>query len=133
MILLLYRCGCFVVTRAGRATVAAEAAAIAVATTETAAVAIAAEAAIAVAPEAAATVVAITIAIGLAHHRRGTFLVLLDANGEIADHVFADPLLALDLGDRRRGAIDVEQHEMRLAILVHPIGQGANAPAFHLH
>src|SRR5450631_101692 len=37
MILLLYRCGCFVVARTARATIATEAAAIAVAAPETAA------------------------------------------------------------------------------------------------
>src|SRR6202035_1787785 len=126
------RCDRIVVTRAARPTVATEAAAIAVATTETAAVTIAAESAIAVATESAAAVVAIAVAIGFAHHRRGTFLMLFDANGEIADHVFADPLLPLDLGDRGGGAIDVQQHEMRLAVLVHAIGEGAYAPVFHL-
>src|SRR5450432_4411889 len=133
MILLLYRCGCFVVARTARATIATEAAAIAVAAPETAAFAIAAESAIAVATETAATVVAITVAVGLAHHRRGAFLVLVDTNGEIADHVFADPLLPLDLGDRRRRAVDVDQHEIGFAILVHPVGEGTYAPVFHLH
>ena len=59
--------------------------------------------------------------------------MLFDANGEIADHVFADSLLPFDFGDRRRGGVDVEQHEVRLAVLVHPVGEGAYAPVFHLH
>src|SRR5258707_15436462 len=59
--------------------------------------------------------------------------MLFDANGEIADDVFADPFLPLDLGDRRRRAVDVQKHEMRFSVLVHPIGEGAYAPVFHLH
>ena len=55
---------------------------------------------VAVAAAFAAALVAITVAVDLAHHRRGTFLVLFDADGEITDDVFADPLLPLDLGDR---------------------------------
>src|SRR6185312_7537434 len=96
--------------------------------------AIAPETAFAIAAEAAtaATVVAITVAIGLAHHRRGTFLVFVDTNAEVADHVFADPLLPLDLGDRGRRTVDVQKHEMRLAILVHAVGEGTYAPVFRL-
>src|SRR5262249_17814868 len=78
------------------------------------------------------TVVTITVTIGLAHHRGRAFLELLDANAQITDHVFADPLLALNLGDRRRRRVDVEQHEMRLAILVDAVGEGAHAPGFGL-
>src|SRR5262249_36158034 len=58
--------------------------------------------------------------------------MFLDADAEIADHVFADALLALDLGDRSRRRLDVEQHEMRLAVLVHAIGEGAHAPVLGL-
>src|SRR5258707_1836457 len=59
--------------------------------------------------------------------------MLFDANGEIADDVFADPFLPLDLGDRRRRAVDVQKHEMGFAVFVHPIGQRTYAPVFHLH
>ena len=101
MILLLNRCySPIVVARTARAAIAPETAAIAVAT-ETAFAPIAPETAIAVAAEPAATVVTIAIAIGLAHHRRGTFLVLFHPNGEIADDVFADAFLPLDFGDHR--------------------------------
>src|SRR5579872_7227029 len=93
---------------------------------------IAAITAIAIAPEAAATIVTLAVAIGLAHHCRGAFFVLLDANGEVADHVFADPFLALDLGNCDRRCVDVEQHEMRLAVLVHAIGQRTHAPVLGL-
>src|SRR5207253_3492000 len=84
------------------------------------------------AAEAAGTVVTLAVAIGLAHHRRRTFFVFLDADAEIADHVFADALLALDLGDRRGRRLDVEQHEVRLAVLVHAVGEGAHAPVLGL-
>src|SRR5258708_34883195 len=99
---------------------------------EDAAVAFAPEAAFAVTAEPAAAIVALAVTIGLAHHRRGTFLMLFDADGEIADDVFADPLLALDLRDRSRGSVDVQQHEVRLAILVHAVGEGAHAPVLGL-
>src|SRR5712672_1263470 len=92
-----------VFARTARAAVAAE----------TTPVAIATEAAFAVTAETAAAIVAFAVTIGLAHHRRGTFLMLFDANGEVADDVFADPLLPLDLRDRSRGRIDVDQHEVR--------------------
>src|SRR6185369_13416220 len=98
--------------------------------TEPTAVTIAAETA---ATESTATVVTLTVAIGLAHHRRRAFFVFLDADAEIADHVFADALLALDLGDRRRRRLDVEQHEVRLAVLVHTVGEGAHAPVLGLN
>src|SRR6476661_7220533 len=47
---------------------------------------------------------ALTIAVDLAHHRGGTFLVHVHANREVAQHVLAEPLLPLDLveGGRRR-------------------------------
>src|SRR4051812_18279777 len=89
-------------------------------------------AAIALAAEATAAVITLAVAIGLAHHRRRAFLELLDADADIADHVFADPLLALDLGDRRRRRVDVEQDEVRLAVLVHAVGEGANPPILGL-
>ena len=52
--------------------------------------------------------------------------------GEVAQHVFVDALLALDLGDRRRRRIDVQQREMRLAVLVDAVGEGLHAPVFGL-
>src|SRR6185503_14171600 len=99
---------------------------------ESTAFTIAPEAAFAITAETAATIVALAVTIGLAHHRRGTFLVLFDADGEVADDVFRDPLLPLDLGDRGRGRFDVHQHEMCLAILVHAVGEGAHAPVLGL-
>src|SRR5262249_27105362 len=100
---------------------------------EAAAITVAAEpSALTVAAEAAATVVTFTVAIGLAHHRRRAFLQLVDTNAEIANHVLADALLPLDLSDRRRRRVDVEQHEVRLAILVHAIGERAHTPVLGL-
>src|SRR5689334_8812223 len=113
-LLLLARSFSFLAGTA-RSALATEAAAIAIAATETATFALAAEA--------AAAIVTLAVAIGLAHHGGGAFLELLDANAQVAEHVFADPLLALDLGDGRGRRIDVEQHEMRLAILVDAIGE----------
>jgi hypothetical protein len=90
LFLLLFR-GVDIVARTARTAIATEAAVT---------VAIATVSALAVAAEATAPVIALTVAIGLAHHRRGTFLMLFDANGEVTDHILADALLALDLGDR---------------------------------
>ena len=114
-------------------TIAAEAAAIAaeaaIAIAAEAAIAIAAEAAIAIAAEAAATIVALAVAICFPHHGRRSFLKLLDAHAQIADHFFADALLPLDLGDRRRRRVDVEQHEVRLpqarSAVAGPTGAGS--------
>src|ERR1700756_2567512 len=91
VLLLLARFSCLI-ARTARTTIAAKTSALAVAT-----------------EAATATVVTIAVAIGLAHHRGGAFLEVLDANAQIAEHVFADPFLALDLGNRRRWRIDVEQ------------------------
>src|SRR5262249_39911695 len=130
LFLLLVAAGRFgVFTRTARAAVTTEAAAITIAT-EAAAFAITAEAAFAEAT--AATIVTLAVTVSLAHHRRRAFLVLLDADREIADDVFGDALLALDLGDRRRRRVDVEQHEVCLAVLVHAIGEGPHAPVLGL-
>src|SRR3954468_15814295 len=63
---------------------------------------------------AAAALIALAIAVRLAHHCRGTFLVLVDAHREVAQHVLAQTLLAFDLGDRGSRRIEPEQGEMRL-------------------
>src|ERR1035437_978946 len=82
--------------------------------------------------EPAAAFVALTIAVDLAHHCRGTFLVLLDADGNVAQNLFIEPLLPFDLGERSRRRIHVHQREMRLAVLVHPVGEGLYAPLLDL-
>ena len=58
--------------------------------------------------------------------------MLVHANGEIAQHVFVEPLLPLDLVERGRRRIDVEQREMRLAVLAQAIGEGLHAPLLGL-
>src|SRR5690348_2256952 len=97
-------CECHgLVLRTGAGFVVAARAALATIAT-VAAVTIATEAAVA---EAAAAVTAlVAVAIRLAHHRRGAFLELFDANGQVAQHVFREALLALDLGDGRGWRID---------------------------
>src|SRR3954466_13381218 len=90
---------------------------IAPVTAKSAATTTTAEAIAAVAEAAAATLVALAVALALAHHRRRAFLKLVDANGQRARHVFVDALLALDLGERGRRRVDVEQREVRLAVL----------------
>ena len=42
------------------------------------------------------------------------------------------PLLPLHLVDRGRRGVDVEQREMRLAVLVDAVGEGLDAPIFDL-
>src|SRR6185295_3501719 len=73
------------------------------------AIPVAAIKAIAPVEAAAAAVVAVAIPVDLAHHRRGPFLVLVDAHREVAQHVFAQSLLPLDLGQRGRRRIELEQ------------------------
>ena len=58
--------------------------------------------------------------------------MLVDADGEEADHVLVDVRLALELGDRGRRGVDVEHHVMRLAVLGDAIGEGAKAPGLGL-
>src|SRR5690606_6661333 len=59
---------------------------------------------------------AFAVAIVLAHHHGRTSFVLVDANREVTDHVFVNRGLALQLVDDGGGAIDIEHHEMRLAV-----------------
>src|SRR5262249_19845887 len=54
------------------------------------------------------------------------------AHGEVADDVLVDALLTLDFGNDGRRAVDVEQREVRLAVLVHAVGEGADAPRLGL-
>ena len=82
-------------------------------------------------PLPAATAV-IAVAIGFAHHRRRSFLVRFDADGEIAQNIFVEAFLALDLVERRRRRIDVKQRHVRFAVLANAIGEGLQAPIFVL-
>src|SRR6266511_2949861 len=76
--------------------------------------------------------IALAVAIGLAHHRGGAFLVLVHPHRKIAQHVLAQPLLPLDLIEGGRGRLDVEQSEMRFAIFAQTVGEGFYAPLFGL-
>jgi hypothetical protein len=49
-----------------------------------------------------------------------------------ADDVFVDRGLALQLGDDAGGGIDVEQHEVRLAVALDLVGEVLEAPGFGL-
>src|SRR2546423_5195980 len=83
--------------------------------------------------EAIATpLVAVAIPVDLTHQGRGPFLVLIDANGEIAQHVFGEALLPLDLGQRGGRRIELEQGEMRLAVLADAEGERLDAPVFRV-
>src|SRR5690348_7650520 len=94
--------------------------------------AIAAVATIAVAEAAAAVTALVAVAVRLAHHRRGAFLELFDADGEIAQHVLREALLALDLGQRSGRRLDVEQRDVRLAVLADAVGEGLQPPVLVL-
>src|SRR4051812_743208 len=92
----LLRCRCrHFITRRARLTIAASVAVTEAATTTTTLAVASETAAIAIAETAAAAVVAVTI--GFTHHRRRTFFVLADADSEIAQNVFAQTFLPLDL------------------------------------
>src|SRR5262249_57886877 len=77
-------------------------------------------------------IVALAVTVGLAHHRGGAVLVLMHTNREVAQHILADPLLSLDLVEGGRWRVDIEQGEMRLAVLTQTVGEGLNAPLLGL-
>ena len=56
----------------------------------------------------------------------------VDADGEIAQDIFVEPLLALDLGEGRGRRVDVEQRHVRLAVLADAVGEGLHPPIFGL-
>src|SRR5262245_36819274 len=97
----------------------------------TVAVAIAEAAAIAI-TKTETPIVALAVTVGFAHHRGGAVLVLVHANREVAQHILADPLLSLDLVEGGRRRVDIEQGEMRLAVLTQTVGEGLNAPLLGL-
>src|SRR6516164_7187791 len=77
-------------------------------------------------------IVALAVTVGLAHHRGGAVLVLVHPNREVAQHILADPLLSLDLVEGGRRRVDIEQGEMRLAVLTQTVGEGLHAPLLGL-
>src|SRR4029079_1591083 len=66
------------------------------------------------------------------HDGRGSFLELVDADGEETDDVFVDRHRALQLLDGSRRGIDVEQGVVTLAVLLDAIGEGTQAPVLLL-
>ena len=52
----------------------------------------------------------------------------LHAYGEKADHILAEPHLALHLGDSRVRRVEVKKREMRLAVLADLVGERFDAP-----
>src|SRR4051794_18830512 len=85
----------------------------------------------AVAPITAVTPRALLVA--AAHHCRRALFMLVDPDGEKADHVLVDVRLTLELGDCSSRSIEVERDVMRLAVLGYAVGQRAQAPGFGLH
>ena len=57
----------------------------------------------------------------------------LDLDGHVADNVFVDLRLTLQLGDDIAGGIDLEHHVMRLAVLGDLVRQATQAPALGFH
>src|SRR5262249_41059396 len=58
------------------------------------------------------------------------FFVLVDAHGQVADHVFGEPLLPLDLGQRRRRRVELEHGEVGFAVLANAERKRLDAPVF---
>ena len=56
----------------------------------------------------------------------------IDADRDETQNVLADAHLTLHLGDRGRRRVDVEQGEMRLAVLLDPVGERLDAPVLGL-
>src|SRR4051812_16042580 len=119
--LLLRRCG-------GRVSVVARAAIVA----PRSAVTIAAIEAVAPVEAATAALVTFAIPVDLAHHRRGAFLVFVDTHRQRPQHVFGEALLPLDLGQRSRRRIELEQREVRLAVLADAKRERLDAPVFRI-
>src|SRR5690606_12125560 len=74
----------------------------------------------------------LAVALVLAHLRGRAFLVLFDADGEPADHVLVDAVLTLELGNDAAGALDVQHHEVSLAVAVDLVGEALEAPGLGL-
>ena len=58
--------------------------------------------------------------------------MLVDADGQPADHVFVDRGLTFQLGNGAGGRFDVQQHEVRLAVALDLVGEVLEAPGFGL-
>jgi hypothetical protein len=71
-------------------------------------------------------------AVLLAHHHRRAGFQLVDAHGQVTDDVFVDRGLALQLGNDAGGGLDVQQHEVRLAVLLDLVCEVAQTPGLGL-
>src|SRR4051794_10624910 len=80
----------------------------------------------------AAALVALAVAVRLAHHRGWLGLMLIDPDGEITQDVFVDALLPLQFRQRRSRRVDVHKRHMRLTVLAHAVGEGLYPPIFGL-
>jgi len=80
----------------------------------------------------AALAILAVVAVALLHHGGRLGIELLDPDGHEAQHVLGDLHLALHLGDGGRRGVDVEEREMRLAVLLDPVGEGLHAPHLDL-
>src|SRR4029079_14586266 len=74
----------------------------------------------------------VAVAVGFAHHRGGTILERVDADREVAEHVLMEAFLALDLVQRCRRRIVIEQGHVRLAVVADAVVEGLQAPIFVL-
>src|SRR3546814_6655090 len=59
--------------------------------------------------------------------------MLIDLDGQVAEDVLVDLRLALQLGDERRGRVDLEHDVMRLAVLLDAVGEAAKTPGLGLY
>ena len=58
--------------------------------------------------------------------------MLVDPDRDVAQDVFVEPFLPLDLVEDGGRRIDVEQHVVRLAVLAQPVGERLDAPLLGL-
>ncbi len=58
--------------------------------------------------------------------------MLVDPHGEIAQHVFVQPLEPLDLVDGGCPGLDVHHRKVSFAVLAHAVGERLHAPLLDL-
>ena len=80
----------------------------------------------------AALALALLAAAPVLHHRRGAFLERFDPHREIADDVLVDAHGALELAHRHGRRIEIEEHVVSFAVLLHAIGEVAQTPILPL-
>src|SRR5580704_7678418 len=75
---------------------------------------------------------ALAVAVAAGEHGRELQIELIDAQGEVAQHVFVDGEQAFHLLDRVRRRVDRQERIVALAVLLDPIGEVAKAPVLNL-